>query len=74
MANCITGGGNQNMVEENATSLRMYPNPNRGDQLMLSLESVEEGVSTVSVDILDAFGKRVSARTIARGRLPQHGA
>ncbi|MBK9176707.1 MAG: T9SS type A sorting domain-containing protein [Flavobacteriales bacterium] len=53
------------MVEEGSTSLRMYPNPNRGDQLMLSLESVAEGVQTVSVDILDAFGKRVIARTIA---------
>ncbi|MBK9176571.1 MAG: T9SS type A sorting domain-containing protein [Flavobacteriales bacterium] len=61
-------GGNQNMAEDASTGsaqLRMYPNPNRGDQLMLSLESVEEGVQTVSVDILDAFGKRVSARTIA---------
>ncbi|MBK9174997.1 MAG: T9SS type A sorting domain-containing protein [Flavobacteriales bacterium] len=58
-------GGNQNMVEEGTTGLRMYPNPNRGDQLMLSLESVAEGVNTVSVDILDAFGKRVSVRTIA---------
>jgi hypothetical protein len=43
----------------------MYPNPNRGDQLYLSLDAVEEGVSTVSVDITDMFGKRVSARTIA---------
>ncbi|MBK9176709.1 MAG: T9SS type A sorting domain-containing protein [Flavobacteriales bacterium] len=58
-------GGNQNMAQEGTTDLRMYPNPNRGDQLMLSLESVAEGVQTVSVDILDAFGKRVIARTIA---------
>ena len=43
----------------------MYPNPNRGDQLYLSLDAVEEGVNTVSVDIFDLFGKRVSARTIA---------
>ncbi|MBL0128727.1 MAG: T9SS type A sorting domain-containing protein [Flavobacteriales bacterium] len=44
--------------------LRMYPNPNRGDQLFLSLDEIQEGVETVSVDIYDAFGKRVSARTI----------
>ncbi|MBK9149455.1 MAG: T9SS type A sorting domain-containing protein [Flavobacteriales bacterium] len=59
-------GGNQNMVEVASTGsaqLRMYPNPNRGDQLMLSLEWVEEGVHRVSVDILDAFGKRVSLPT-----------
>ena len=58
-------GGNQNMVLDNSTGLRMYPNPNRGDQLYLALDQVEEGVNTVSVDIYDLFGKRVSARTIA---------
>jgi hypothetical protein len=31
----------------------------------VSLSAVEEGVNTVSVDIFDLFGKRVSARTIA---------
>ena len=45
--------------------ISMYPNPNRGDQVFLSIGSIEEGVETVSVDIYDAFGKRVSARTIA---------
>ncbi|TXI82037.1 MAG: T9SS type A sorting domain-containing protein, partial [Flavobacteriales bacterium] len=40
-------------------------NPNRGDQLFVSLSSVEEGVSTVSVDIYDLSGKRAMARTIA---------
>jgi hypothetical protein len=43
----------------------MFPNPNRGDLLTFSLSAVEEGVNTVSVDIFDLFGKRVSARTIA---------
>jgi len=42
----------------------MYPNPNRGDQLFLSMSSVEGGVETVNVDIYDAFGKRVAQRTI----------
>ncbi|MBL0128148.1 MAG: T9SS type A sorting domain-containing protein [Flavobacteriales bacterium] len=64
-ANCFQEGGNQNMVSDNATNLRMYPNPNRGDQLYLSLDAVDEGVETVSVDMYDTFGKRVSARTIA---------
>ncbi|HMC97857.1 MAG TPA: T9SS type A sorting domain-containing protein, partial [Flavobacteriales bacterium] len=40
------------------------PNPNRGEQLYLSLDAIEEGVNTVSVDIFDLLGKRVSARTI----------
>jgi hypothetical protein len=43
----------------------MYPNPNRGDQLFLSVSVVEEGVNTVNVDIFDMTGKRVMARTIA---------
>ena len=43
----------------------MYPNPNRGDQLTLSISAVEDGVNTVSVDIFDLYGKRVSARTLA---------
>ncbi|HMC96226.1 MAG TPA: T9SS type A sorting domain-containing protein, partial [Flavobacteriales bacterium] len=61
--NTPVGAGNQNFVPEGAT-LRMYPNPNHGDQLYLSLDAVEEGVLTVSVDIYDFVGKRVSARTI----------
>jgi len=44
--------------------LRMYPT-NRGDQLYLSVDAIEDGVQTVSVDIYDLFGKRVSARTLA---------
>jgi hypothetical protein len=59
--------GNQNFASEAsaAAELRMFPNPNRGDLLNVSLSAVEEGVNTVSVDIFDLFGKRVSARTIA---------
>ncbi|MCC6401961.1 MAG: T9SS type A sorting domain-containing protein [Flavobacteriales bacterium] len=42
----------------------LYPNPNHGDQLFVSLSQVQEGVQTVNVDIFDLTGKRVSARTI----------
>ncbi|MBK9417013.1 MAG: T9SS type A sorting domain-containing protein [Flavobacteriales bacterium] len=45
--------------------LRMFPNPNRGDVLNFSISAIEEGVNTVSMDIYDLTGKRVSARTIA---------
>ena len=58
------GGGNSMVVEGNNT-FTMYPNPNRGDQLFLSVSNVEEGVNTVNVDIFDMTGKRVMARTIA---------
>jgi len=61
----LPNGGGNNMVVENNNTFTMYPNPNRGDQLFLSVSSVEEGVNTVSVDIFDLTGKRVMARTIA---------
>ena len=44
--------------------LAMFPNPNNGDQLTLSLSAVEEGVQTVSVDIFDLNGARVVAKVI----------
>ena len=63
---CASGnGGNQNMATEGTTGIRMFPNPNRGDQLTVSIDMIEEGVNTVSVDIYDVFGKRVDTRTIA---------
>ena len=43
----------------------MYPNPNRGDQVRLSLSSVEAGVESINVDIYDAQGVRVASRRIA---------
>ena len=61
--NAPVNGGGENMVSEN-TALRMYPNPNRGDQLYLSLDAIEDGVNTVSIDLFDLAGKRVDARTI----------
>ena len=44
--------------------LALFPNPNTGDQLTLSLSSVEKGVETVSVDIFDLSGARVVAKVI----------
>jgi len=57
-------GGGSSLATQGA-EFTMYPNPNRGDQLFVSLSSVEEGVNTVNVDIYDLAGKRVAARTIA---------
>ncbi|WKZ64870.1 MAG: proprotein convertase P-domain-containing protein [Flavobacteriales bacterium] len=64
---CSSALAEQDVDSGSATAgtLRMYPNPNQGDHVMLSLSAVAEGVQTVSVDIFDAFGKRVAARTIA---------
>ncbi|MBK9514342.1 MAG: T9SS type A sorting domain-containing protein [Flavobacteriales bacterium] len=59
------GSGNQNFAAAGQGELRMFPNPNRGDLLNFSISDIEVGVNTVSVDIFDLFGKRISARTIA---------
>ena len=43
----------------------LYPNPNNGEQLFLSIDMIEEGVTQVTMDIYDTFGKRVSISTVA---------
>ncbi|MBK9147270.1 MAG: choice-of-anchor I family protein [Flavobacteriales bacterium] len=48
----------------NEARVAMYPNPNIGDQLLVRLSQVEEGVGSINVDIYDSFGKRVAQRTI----------
>jgi hypothetical protein len=64
--NTPANSGNQNFAAEGgAAELVLFPNPNRGDVLNFSLSAIEEGVNTVSVDIYDLTGKRMSARTIA---------
>jgi len=42
----------------------LYPNPNHGDQLFVSMSRLEEGVESINMDFYDAFGKRVAQRTI----------
>ncbi|MCB9165331.1 MAG: T9SS type A sorting domain-containing protein [Flavobacteriales bacterium] len=70
----MDGGTNALIEDTNAISgdnhqgeqrLVLYPNPNRGDQLFLSLRSLEADVRTLSVDLFDLTGKRVMAHTIA---------
>jgi hypothetical protein len=56
--------GSSNLATQDG-NLTMYPNPNRGDQLYINLSAVDADVNTVSVDIYDLTGKRISARTIA---------
>jgi hypothetical protein len=72
--NTPAGNGNQNFGSEPVTAslpgrqageAKLFPNPNRGDVLNFSLSTIEDGVNSVSVDIYDLTGKRVSARTIA---------
>ncbi len=58
-------GGSSSLAMQTGGELTMYPNPNRGDELFISLTEVAAGVHTASVDIYDMTGKRVAARTIA---------
>lgn len=60
----MAGGGQNSAVEQGDAVLGLWPNPNRGDQLYVSLTSVPEGVGTISMDLFDLSGKRVTARTL----------
>lgn len=43
----------------------MYPNPNRGDQLMVSITELGADMNAIALDIYDMTGTHVSARTIS---------
>ena len=43
----------------------MWPNPNNGDVLNVSLHITDPLINTVSMDIFDLSGKRMIARTVA---------
>jgi subtilisin-like proprotein convertase family protein len=50
-----------NMVEPAFT---MYPNPNQGPQLFVSLSNIAAEVNMATVDLYDLFGKRVMTATL----------
>jgi hypothetical protein len=58
------GGGENLALESTNMNLSLYPNPNRGDQVWLSIDMVDKGVETISVDFFDLAGHRAFARTI----------
>ena len=63
---CVQGG-NENMALDSApeAELLLFPNPNNGQQVQVSLSEVSAGVDRVNIDITDAFGKLVATRTLA---------
>jgi len=64
----VLDGGNghdADAMRVTASVAKLFPNPNNGEQLTLSLSAVEEGVNTISVDIYDLSGAVVSSRTMA---------
>ncbi len=59
-------GGNENMAMENApqAELMLFPNPNNGQQVQVSLSTVATDVDRVVIDITDTFGKLAATRTV----------
>ncbi|MEZ4739085.1 MAG: T9SS type A sorting domain-containing protein [Flavobacteriales bacterium] len=57
-------GESSSITTQGEGTFALYPNPNNGEQLFISLTDLGAAVNTVSVDIHDMSGKRVSARTI----------
>jgi hypothetical protein len=67
----VSDGGNLNSsIEESengsgASQFTMWPNPNRGDQLMLQIDVLPLTVETVAIEMFDMTGKKMMTRTIA---------
>jgi len=51
-------------AEPVSSAFMMYPNPNRGEQLFVSLSNITADVNVVTVDLYDMFGKRVLTATL----------
>ena len=67
----VSGGGNLNSttIDENFADLStpqfsMWPNPNRGYQLMLRIDELAADVETVTIELYDLTGKKMITRTI----------
>jgi hypothetical protein len=59
-------GGSSSIATQGDGTLTLYPNPNNVvSNCSSTLTEVGADVNTVSVDIYDLMGKRVTARTIA---------
>ncbi|MBX2978018.1 MAG: proprotein convertase P-domain-containing protein [Flavobacteriales bacterium] len=57
-------GGNQNMSLSADGVLAMWPNPNTGDLLWISLSEVAQDVESIAVDIHDLVGQRIMTRML----------
>ena len=58
-------GGQQSFALDGGSALNMWPNPNNGEVLNMSLHIADPFISTVSMDIFDLSGKCMIARTMA---------
>ena len=61
----FTGGEGDRVADDViAPEFLLYPNPNRGEQLFVSLTNIAADVNVVTVDLFDMFGKRVMTATL----------
>ena len=61
----MNGDGNGRIADDVvAPEFLLYPNPNRGEQLFVSLTNIAADVNVVTVDLFDMFGKRVMTATL----------
>jgi hypothetical protein len=52
--------------ENSATAvMSMWPNPNSGEELYVTVEGLSNEATTATMDIFDMFGKKVATRTLA---------
>lgn len=62
-----TGGNAQRTVDgfaPSATSMTIWPNPNRGDVMNIMMTDLSENVDIAEVAIVDAFGRTVQTTTV----------
>jgi Secretion system C-terminal sorting domain len=62
----VNGGGDRAMVAKD-NSFRMWPNPNDGSKLNVTMAGLSEELTTAQVDVFDLFGKRIISRTVVVG-------
>ncbi|MCC7501391.1 MAG: T9SS type A sorting domain-containing protein [Flavobacteriales bacterium] len=66
----MAGGNDHIFVDGDApmgmtdTELRLWPNPNSGDQLHLTLEGLEAEEGTATIELFDMVGHRVAMHTL----------
>ncbi|MCC7501392.1 MAG: T9SS type A sorting domain-containing protein, partial [Flavobacteriales bacterium] len=50
--------------EEVSSTLNMWPNPNNGEQLYVTIDQLNSEVLTATVDIFNTMGQKVATHTI----------
>ncbi|MBL7964314.1 MAG: T9SS type A sorting domain-containing protein [Flavobacteriales bacterium] len=61
--NCNPGQGGRVASDEEA-GLSLYPNPNRGDQVVVRVTGLTTEEQNVTIEVVDLFGKRVITETM----------